>query len=532
MAAQASAGILGAMGRFLAPFRQLRWKLTLSYTLVTVATLLVLEALVIGGLIVAGNILFPYLIGKLAAPAIAANIRPFLESDVPDVDGLNAMLRSQYAPSGTINLNGADVELPDQRNGTLVLYVLDPDGKLLTTVPTPDSDLAVGQPWDAATVPGFDPLLQTALTGKQNSSPFYVTSPDGLMYFAEPVLGADNRLLGIIVLGARSTSGADLLSGFFSIMGTSLLCFVFGAGIVGTVFGFFTARGLSRRLASLQSASEAWSKGNFDMRAADASGDEVGQLARQLNQMAEQLQAYMATRQELAAIEERNRLARELHDSVKQQIFATSMQLGAARELLERDPQAAKGHLNEAEGLAHSARDELTQLIRELRPAALEGKGLAEALREYVEDWSRQTGILASLRVHGERALPLLIEQTLFRVAQEALSNAARHSGATQVEVSLIYDNESVALTLTDNGRGFDPAKVKRGVGLDSMRERVRAIEGSLTVEGSSTGATVKATGKIPSVAPPRKPDKPFILSASLLFSRPEDKDAEENEDD
>ncbi len=519
------------MGRFIAPFRQLRWKLTLSYTLVTVATLLVLEALVIGGLIVAGNLLFPYLIGRLAAPAIAVNIRPFLETGSIDIEGLNAMLQSQYAPSGVVNLNGTDIELPDQQ-GTLVLYVLDSTGNVVGIAPLSDSDLSLGQPWEAATVPGLEPLVHTALAGKQNVNPFYVATTDGLLYFAEPILGGDSRVLGAVVLGAKSNSSSDLLGSFLSIMGTSLLCFVGGAGIVGTIFGFFTARGLSRRLANLQSASEAWSQGNFETRAADTSGDEIGQLARQLNQMAGQLQAYMETRQELAAIEERNRLARELHDSVKQQIFATSMQLGAARELVERDPQAAKGHLDEAEGLAHSARDELTQLIRELRPAALEGKGLAEALREYVDDWARQTGIAANLRVHGERALPLLVEQTLFRVAQEALSNTVRHSAATSIEVSLTYDNETVTLTLTDNGRGFDAAKVKKGVGMDSMRERMKLINGTLQVEGSSSGTTVKATGKIPSVEPPRKPNKPFILSASLVFPRAEDKQAEENEDE
>jgi signal transduction histidine kinase len=212
---------------------------------------------------------------------------------------------------------------------------------------------------------------------------------------------------------------------------------------------------------------------------------------RHNQQLLEELQATQRQLQGLAIAEERKRLARDLHDSVKQQIFAAAMQLGAARELMDRDPQSAKTHIAEAEQLTTQARDELTGLIHELRPAALEGKGLAEALREYVAGWSRRTHINTDMRVQGERAFPLDIEQTLFRVAQEALANVARHSRATKAAVQLIYENDSAMLTVADNGQGFEAEALnRRGVGLSSMRERMESLGGKLQVTSQPDGGT------------------------------------------
>ena len=238
-------------------------------------------------------------------------------------------------------------------------------------------------------------------------------------------------------------------------------------------------------------AADNWSQGDFSALVSAPSGDELGQLARRLNRMAEQLQSLLDTRQELAALEERNRLARDLHDSVKQEIFATAMQVGAARALLEQNPEASKENLAEAEQLVRQAQQELTTLIRELRPAALEGKGLATALRDYVTDWSRQGHIAAEVRVAGDRPLPLPLEQALFRVAQEALANVARHSEATAAEVHLDLKAAEVCLTISDNGRGFIAATMdNQGLGSLSMRERVEALGGRLEVKSKPGGGT------------------------------------------
>src|SRR5207245_9302396 len=123
--------------------------------------------------------------------------------------------------------------------------------------------------------------------------------------------------------------------------------------------------------------------------------------------MAEHLQNLLQARQKLATLEERNRLARDLHDSVKQQVFAVAMQIGATRLLIQRDTAAAEVRLNEAQKLVRQAQQELTSLIRELRPVALEEKGLVIALRELVAQWALQADIAAHVHVEEIQALPL-----------------------------------------------------------------------------------------------------------------------------
>jgi NarL family two-component system sensor histidine kinase LiaS len=139
------------------------------------------------------------------------------------------------------------------------------------------------------------------------------------------------------------------------------------------------------------------------------------------------LVSLLVTQQELAVIqEERNRLARDLHDSIKQNVFAATLLVGAARAY--RPP--VQTYLADAEELTRQTRQELTTLIRELRPARLDDKGLTVVLRDYAEGWSRRMGIVVALHVRGERVIVLDIEEALFRVAQEALANIARHSRA------------------------------------------------------------------------------------------------------
>jgi signal transduction histidine kinase len=175
------------------------------------------------------------------------------------------------------------------------------------------------------------------------------------------------------------------------------------------------------------------------------------------------------------------------------------MQVGAARELVAQNPAAAEAHLAEAERLGRQAQGELAALIRQLRPAALEGKGLVSALQEYLADWSRQTGIACELRLQGERPLPLTIEQALYRVTQEALSNASRHSQASAVEIHLGWKPAAVTLSIADNGCGFSPANGRppSGIGLQSMRERVEILGGRLEIV-SQPGIQITATIPLP----------------------------------
>jgi NarL family two-component system sensor histidine kinase LiaS len=159
---------------------------------------------------------------------------------------------------------------------------------------------------------------------------------------------------------------------------------------------------------------------------------------------------------------------------------------------MNTDLLAAETHIQEAERLTLALRQELTNLIQQLRPAALEGKGLAAALNEYTQEWSRQSGIAVEVRVQRQRALDLDIEQTVFRIVQEALSNIARHSKATQVDIELIYSNDVVACSIHDDGSGFDPDSVRKGFGVQSMGERAERLGGTLLIESKlGAGTTI-----------------------------------------
>jgi ligand-binding sensor domain-containing protein/signal transduction histidine kinase len=193
---------------------------------------------------------------------------------------------------------------------------------------------------------------------------------------------------------------------------------------------------------------------------------------------------------ELAALEERNRLARDLHDSAKQKAFAALAQLGAANGLVEKNADRAHLHLAEAEGLVHEVLQEIDTIVQELHPAALQAYGLSNAVREYAYDWAARHNIEIDVQIEGQADLPLEMEQSLYRIIQESLSNIARHSQASKAEVSMIYSSQKLQIMVCDNGRGFDLQKVHAGLGLYSMRERAEKINGELQIESSSSGGT------------------------------------------
>jgi signal transduction histidine kinase len=125
-------------------------------------------------------------------------------------------------------------------------------------------------------------------------------------------------------------------------------------------------------------------------------------------------------------------------------------------------------------------------------------------LREYVADWARHSGINADISYQGERELPLVLEQALFRVAQEALANVARHSGATHADVRVVWSSEGVLLRVADDGNGFNPEnQTRRGVGLKSMHERLDTLGGTLTVS-SAPGQGTTVSAQIMSDTPPK----------------------------
>ncbi|MER6439929.1 MULTISPECIES: GAF domain-containing sensor histidine kinase [unclassified Streptomyces] len=199
---------------------------------------------------------------------------------------------------------------------------------------------------------------------------------------------------------------------------------------------------------------------------------------------------------ELTIAEERSRLAHELHDAVSQKLFSLRLTAQAAAALVDRDPARAKGELHQVAALAAEATEELRAAVIELRPAALDEDGLVATLRTQIQVLDRAHSARVTFTGRGVRALPAAQEEAVLRVAQEALHNALRHSGAARVDVLLEKRGPGAVLSVSDDGGGFDPTAIRtagRHLGLVSMRDRSSGVGGTLTVESApGKGTTIE----------------------------------------
>ena len=499
------------MSWLLHPFRTLQWRLTLTYVLVTVLTVLTLEGMLLAALdlIVVDAPQHAHSLVDQIRPH-ATELATYLAKSPPDIGALNNDLQeirnSRYILSD-------EAGIIDRTANTIVIMVLDTHGSIIASAQVDGVESVRALPQARA-------VFGAALSGASQDSALQKTLADGSMaVIAVPIETNAHTVLGVLLTETALTPAprVKFLSSSWFILLPSAFMLTLGAIFVGTIFGWLTARWLTRRLRVLTGAANAWSQGDFSALARDYSNDELGQLAQHLNSMAAEIETLLHERQDLAVVEERNRLARDLHDSVKQQVFATAMQLAAARSLLERNPSdtgAAAGHVVEAEALTRQAQQELTALIRELRPVALADKGLAGALEAFMTDWARQTGIAGAVRIQGEQATPLDVEQALFRVAQEALANVARHSHALRVEVHVAWEHDRlVSLTIQDDGQGFDVDRAEgQGTGLWSMRQRIAAAGGTLRIASSGSAGT-RVDVQVP-LGPELERRRPFVIGA------------------
>jgi signal transduction histidine kinase len=198
------------------------------------------------------------------------------------------------------------------------------------------------------------------------------------------------------------------------------------------------------------------------------------------------LQGYAAQAEELAAERERGRLARELHDSVTQTVFSMNLTVQSARLLLDREPDRAAGQLERLEELAASAMREIQALVSQLRPWSVAEEGLPTALRRLAAERQARDGLDVTVEVSGERVLPEQVAEGVYHIAQEALTNVARHAGTNQATVRLNLADGASSLEVEGGGLGFDPqvALGRRGhLGLAGMAERAREIGWSLSIE-------------------------------------------------
>ncbi|WP_168733655.1 sensor histidine kinase [Deinococcus sp. Arct2-2] len=447
---------------------RLRWKLTVSYALVTISALLALELLLVLSLA-----LWFFAQAQRALPMAAAQVASVVAPEFAALQGSarQLVLEARLAtfrkvasePTGTV----LDFTL-DAQAGSLI--VVDNDGQVLS---------ALGGP---PRVVLHLPRLPPSVVAQARRGTFVFTAAGPVVWSAAAVRASSGRVIGAVLVEVRPTlqhllGGADVLP----LMSISAGLITLFAMPVGALFGFLSARPLVRRLSDLALVSQSWSRGDFARRADERASDELGLLARHLNRMASEVQRLVQARQELAAAEERHRLARDLHDSVKQQLFAAAMHVGAARMRLAQEPVQAAQHLDDVTALLHQSQRELAELLSEWRPLNRPELGLV--LREHVEAWARRTDV--SVESHVVLVpLPPHIERALLLVVGEALANVARHSRASSVNLRVHADAAAVNLTVSDDGIGFTPTAAGIGIGLDSMRARVEALGGAFEISG------------------------------------------------
>jgi two-component system, NarL family, sensor histidine kinase UhpB len=228
--------------------------------------------------------------------------------------------------------------------------------------------------------------------------------------------------------------------------------------------------------------------------------EEVGRLAVSFRRMLVRIEDERRRSGRLvlrAQEEERRRLARDLHDEVNQSLTAILLRLEA---LSHSAPPELGEELGELKRIVNQAMTELLQLARQLRPTALDDHGLLPAMASQVRRFAAQTGIKADLNASGSEEGRLAPDEEIavFRIAQEALANVARHAAASSVQVDLRADDDGVSLTVRDDGRGFELERPGgNGLGLGGMAERARLVGGELTIE-SEPGAGTALSLRVP----------------------------------
>ena len=192
------------------------------------------------------------------------------------------------------------------------------------------------------------------------------------------------------------------------------------------------------------------------------------------------LQHYALQVEELATVQERNRIARDLHDSLGHSLTVFNLHLGAAIRLIHTNPTEAEALLKEIQQLGSRALAEVSQSVAMLRADPLAGQDLAGAIALLVDQFHRTTGVLPNTKITLTQPLPHQYNLTIYRIVQEGVTNISKHAAATQIDLHLEKTATGIRVELTDNGRGFEPEKNTTGFGLRGMRERVWALGGTL----------------------------------------------------
>jgi NarL family two-component system sensor histidine kinase LiaS len=287
---------------------------------------------------------------------------------------------------------------------------------------------------------------------------------------------------------------------------------VLAVAFLGAAYGYWYTNRLKRRLDRLYDAMLQMEKGQLTRGIPYLGEDEIGRLGEQLDRISKKWEEQVGSLQRLSAnnaelaqrvrysavTEERQRLARELHDAVSQQLFAISMTATALGRTMDKDFDKARRQVALIEEMASVAQSEMRALLLHLRPVHLEGKRLAQGLKDLIMELRAKVPIEIQYEIDEGIELNKGIEDHLFRIVQEALSNTMRHSRADKMEIKLQHRGDYVRLYMRDNGIGFDMNEKKQAsYGLATMRERVSEIGGAMELV-SAPGKGTRIEIRIP----------------------------------
>ncbi len=299
----------------------------------------------------------------------------------------------------------------------------------------------------------------------------------------------------VVTLALASAVPVSYLASRPAELGSSFL----GAALGCTAFSVCVSLALGHLLYLLTRRS--FLQGRALQRGADALAEHRDRLEERVAAQTAQIRE-LAAHVERATEDERARLSRELHDELGQQLTALRYTLAAARGRVADDPALARSRIEESEGILLRLAGVVRHLVTDLRPQMLDERGLGAAVAWLCEQTAARTGIPCDVAVRADPAVALdpHVAIAAYRVAQESLTNAARHAGATRLAVAVTVAPAGVLVSVADDGVGFDVAAPRRGMGVLGMRERARMHGGSLAVE-SAAGAGTTVTLALPAGA-------------------------------
>ncbi|MCB8959940.1 MAG: sensor histidine kinase [Ardenticatenales bacterium] len=490
--------------------RRLRWKLTWSYTWVAALSFLIVETVLL--ILVLAVLGFNPLrrdvqfYADVVKPVLVDDIRPItmahmrnrpvdaaaLQADLEQVLGLDPLTTAAS---------------PFALDQFASVFVLDEQQNLLASTPQFTALPADGRFFDARLLTGDEslgPVVAAALAGDGEAGKPYsrITSEALYMVFAEALRLADGRLLGVEVVIVRIPTPTTVMLIVLAVVGGFLTVFALAAALMGTLFGWRTARRLGGRLAHLSDMTAAWGQGNFARQIQDNEADEIGELGHNLNRVSTDLQTLLADKEQIAVLEERDRMARELHDTLAQGVAGLILQLEAVKHHLSEGQVAESQQIigdasTQARDALHKARASIADLRAEAMLAPAFVANVRQRTQKFADTHKIQVELTAALP--DDLLLPPALALHARRAVSEMLANVARHAQATAVWVTLRQVGADLEIEVRDDGVGFVVEKAVRPghYGIIGLKERARLTGGQFTIR-SAPGQGTTAWLRLP----------------------------------